>query len=99
MKQAPGRGRSGTLLASMENALVMEVTTDGADDRAGHGESHNSTSEMDRRDMARVKRKWYVTTYVVNLILKALFVSFVLSSFFVSWTSTREGLCCLVLFP
>ena len=35
----------GTLLASMENALAMEVTTDDADDQAGHGESHEQDGE------------------------------------------------------
>ena len=44
----------GTLLASMENALAMEVTTDDADDQAGHGESHE---QKERRGMARIKRK------------------------------------------
>ena len=44
----------GSLLASMDNALAMEVTTDDADDQAGHGESHE---QKERRGMARIKRK------------------------------------------
>ena len=40
MKQTTGRSGCGTLLASIENALATEVTTGGADDQAGHEESH-----------------------------------------------------------
>ena len=45
MKQTPGRGVCGTLLASMVNALAMEVTTGDADDQAGHGENHEQNGE------------------------------------------------------
>ena len=45
MKHRPGRGVCGTLLACMGNALAVEVTTDDADDQAGHGESHEQNGE------------------------------------------------------
>ena len=47
----------------MDNALAMEVTTDDADDQAGHGESHE---QMEGRGMA------HLTTCVVNTIFFAL---------------------------
>ena len=50
MKQRPGRGVCGTLIAFMENALAMEVTAYEADDQAGHGENHEQNAEGDGQD-------------------------------------------------
>ena len=78
----------GSLLASMDNALAMEVTTDDADDQAGRGESHE---QMEGRGMA------HLTTCVVNTIFFCfdLFVSSVLF-FSLSWIS--KGGFILILF-
>ena len=102
MKQTPGRGVCGTLLASMENALAVEVTTDGADDRAGHGESHEQNGE---KGNAQDKDKVVDLTCFMNTIIFccALFVSFVLNflCFFLSFLDVQEKRVqfCSVLFP
>ena len=54
----------------MENALAMEVTTDDADDQAGHGKSHEQNGdEGDRQDKEEVID---LTICVMNTIFFAL---------------------------
>ena len=78
------------LLASMENALAMEVAAYDADDQAGHGESHHQNAEEgDGQDEQEVVE---LTTCVMITILFALpyFCLWISLSFFsLSWTSKR----------
>ena len=47
----------------MENALAMEVTTDDADDQAGHGENHERNGvEGDGQDK---EEKWLTSRRVL----------------------------------
>ena len=86
----------------MENALAVEVTTDGADDQAGHGESHEQNGE---KGNAQDKDKVVDLTCFMNTIIFccALFVSFVLNflCFFLSFLDVQEKRVqfCSVLFP
>ena len=91
MKQRPGRGVCGTLLASMENALAMEVTTD-ADDQAGHGESHEQNG--DEGDGQDIEEKYLTSRHVMNTILFCFLPCLSLRSYLffllsLSWKSKR----------